>query len=199
MIKANQLFQLDNNETVTVSFWAKATASGKRLVPFIQETVNSQYQNMGDYNLTTAWKWYSFTAPVSTITSNNYQIKFRGYSTAWIYLDKVQVGPPDWRTLLKIELQYLNTPTFLPNTPPSQGLLVNTPEILPGKDSPVKLLNAGGLLFVSGTNENATYHVYDISGRQMISGSGKRINVSRLNRGIYILHIGGQKVRFFKD
>ena len=199
VIKSSELFHLDNNEMVTISFWARATASGKRLVPFIQETVNSQWQNMGDVTLTTAWKWYTCTAPVSTITSNNYQIKFRGYSTAWIYLDKVQVGPPDWRTLLKIELQYLNTPTFLPNTPPAGRAPVSDLVQSPSGQPAVQLRSSGGLLYVHGTLNHNRYQVYDMAGSLRMAGNGSPINISTLSRGIYILQISGQGIRFMKE
>jgi hypothetical protein len=200
VIKANELFHLNNNRKLTVSFWAKATATGKRLVPFIQETVNSQFQNMGDYNLTTAWKWYTFTAPVSTITSNNYQIKFRGYETAWIFLDKVQVGPPDWRTLLAIETQYLNTPTFLPNTDPNQRALQIVDDNSVSSPSKVQLSHnpVGSTINLIGASPTDKYNIYDIEGKLRMNGSGAQADVSNLSTGIYILVVGGQKIRFLK-
>ena len=202
VIRGNENFHLDNNKKVTISFWAKATATGKRLVPFVQETVNSQWQNVGDFTLTTAWKWYTCTATLNQITSNNYQVKFRGYSTAWIFLDKVQVGPPDWRTVLDIDIQYLNTPVFLPNTQP-RSVLMTEPAIknltlLPSYrvyPNPVT-----SVLYLNTTNRIVAYKVIDLLGRTRMSGKGKYINVSRLYSGSYFVILDGkEKIQFVKQ
>jgi hypothetical protein len=199
-IKANENFHLNNGQQVTISFWAKATADGKRLVPFVQETATSQWMNVGDFNLTTAWKWYTCTATLSQVTSDFYQVKFRGYATAWIFLDKVQVGPPDWRTLLNIDIQYLNTPTFLPNTPPvTRKTFSLTPEQKPNAVSVINGANpVGDIISLSPAYQNGEYRIYDFAGRLRMSGRGKEINVSHLNAGVYILVVGKERMQFIK-
>lgn len=198
-IKANELFHLTNNQTVTVSFWAKATAAGKRLVPFVQETATSQWQNIGDFNLTTAWKWYTATATMSQITSNNYQIKFRGYETAWIFLDKVQVGPPDWRTVLNIDIQYLNTPTFLPNQVTAHtNPQPEEPGMLPASKVIAGSNPVGDVITLTAAYQNGYYRIYDVMGRLQLSGKGAQIDVSKLSAGVYILSTSGGRLRFVK-
>jgi hypothetical protein len=200
VIKNTENFHMDNNELITISFWAKATASGKRLVPFVQETGTSQWMNMGDFTLTTAWKWYTCTTTMNKITSDNYQLKFRGYQTAWIFLDKVQVGPPDWRTLLNIDIQYLNTPTFLPNTGPNKHggpLLVSGNLSNPGAQ-PVYPNPATDVLYISGADQNTVYRIYDYMGRLRSLGKGPQVNISAFEPGTYFLVQEQKRTRFVK-
>lgn len=198
-IKCNENFHLNNGQAITVSFWAKATAAGKRLVPFVQETVNSQWMNTGDFNLTTAWKWYTCTATLNQATSDYYQIKFRGYETAWIFLDKVQVGPPDWRTLLNCDIQYLNTPTFLPNTARLMAHgIAPKPAPLPSDSLTVGPNPVLDVIPLGAKYRNGPYQVYDLMGRLRLSGRGERVDVSGLPAGTYILVAKDAHVKFVK-
>lgn len=196
VIRCNENFHLNNNQLVTISFWAKATANGKRLVPFVQETGTSQWMNMGDFNLTTAWKWYTCTTTMTKITSDNYQIKFRGYETAWMFLDKVQVGPPDWRTLLNIDIQYLNTPVFLPNTAPPVAMKLDPAEarnLLSSSGYKIYPNPVSSILYLNRNNKAVQYKVVDISGITRMTGSGQQINVSALRPGTYIVVLDNKK------
>ncbi|MEI9917584.1 MAG: T9SS type A sorting domain-containing protein [Bacteroidota bacterium] len=195
-IKANDLFHLDHGQQITISFWAKATAAGKRLVSWIQENDATTWMNVGDVNLTTNYQFYTATTNVTSNTSSNYQVKFRGYATAWIYLDKVQIGPPDWRTIMLPDTQYLNTPTFLPNTPPARmGIVTAVEEEVPVNTvypNPVNDI----LYFKDG---DAGYKIYGVHGDQHNFGYGSQVNVSHLAPGLYIIVVGKERIKFVKQ
>ena len=198
VIRGDETFTLNNNEEITISFWARSTAAGKRLVPWIQETVNNTWMNLGDVNLTTGYKRYSFTTNVALATSDFFQVKFRGYETAWIFIDKVQIGPPDWRTLIEPQIQYLNTPVFLPND--SGARVRNITRIAEGHEAEKAVLYpnpAGDVLNVPGYDGDAGYRIYGFTGKLETSGSGSCIDVSRLPPGMYWLSVGDRKWRRF--
>ena len=54
------------------------------------------------------------------------------------------------------------------------------------------------MLYISGTTPQ-TLRVYDLQGRLLINETSMQINVSTLNMGTYLLQIGTQVVRFFKQ
>jgi hypothetical protein len=110
----NDEFSATNNEMITISFWARATADGKQVTPFLQDVVTGNITWFPQRTLTTNFERYANTVQVTSGTSGRYKVKFRSYTTGWIYLDKVQVGKKDWLTLTDIQKQYLDTPAFLP-------------------------------------------------------------------------------------
>ncbi|MEI9917582.1 MAG: hypothetical protein WDO14_02140 [Bacteroidota bacterium] len=97
IIRGDQNFHLTSGDKITVSFWAKSSVADMRLQPWVQESDGNTWMNFGDAYLTTNWKQYSFTATISTSTSNNYKLKFRGYNTGTMYIDNVQIGPVDYK------------------------------------------------------------------------------------------------------
>lgn len=199
VIRSNETFTLYNNEEITISFWARATAAGKRLVPWIQESVNNTWMNLGDVDLTTSYKRYSFTTNMSLASSDFFQVKFRGYETAWIFIDKVQIGPPDWRTLIEPQIQYLNTPVFLPDT---NGVRTSTITGIAGESRGEKAIiypnPVTDALYFNGY-ESADYRVFSLTGQLQAAGSGSKIDVSDLPAGVYWLSIGERKwIRFMK-
>lgn len=199
VIRSNETFTLYNNEEITISFWARATAAGKRLVPWIQESVNNTWMNLGDVDLTTNYKRYSFTTNMSLASSDFFQVKFRGYETAWIFIDKVQIGPPDWRTLIEPQIQYLNTPVFLPDT---NGVRTSTITGIAGESRGEKAIiypnPVTDALYFNGY-ESADYRVFSLTGQLQAEGSGSKIDVSDLPAGVYWLSIGDRKwIRFMK-
>ena len=201
VIKDNETFTLYNSEEITISFWARATAAGKRLVPWIQETANSTWMNLGDLDLTTNYKRYSFTTNMTLASSDFFQVKFRGYETAWIFIDKVQIGPPDWRTLIQPQIQYLNTPVFLPNdsgarttniTRLTEAIEIEKTVIYP---NPVR-----DALYLTGFGKDTDYRIFSFTGKLEASGRGLRIDVSQLPAGVYLLMIGEtERVKFMKQ
>jgi len=186
----NDEFHIDNNEMITLSFWARATANGKLLTPFVQDVVTGEMKEFPQVTLTTNYTRYSSTIQVDKATSDRYKLKFRGFSTAWIYLDKVQVGRKDWITLTGIEKQYLNTPTFLPDFPRYSSVQTRSSGIAPTfAETELKAYPnpAIDVLQLSGVNENIRYKVYSLNGSLVLSGQGTQIQVSGLNPGMYIL------------
>jgi hypothetical protein len=202
VIRGSETFSMYNNEEITISFWARATAAGKRLVPFIQETVNNTWLDLGDLNLTTNYQRYSFTTNMSLASSDFFQVKFRGYATAWMFIDKVQIGPPDWRTLIEPQIQYLNTPVFLPDDSGSRTTTITGTERLQGAEDPVIYPNpVNDVLYLPGDDEDTSYRVYGFTGRLETSGSGTRADVSQLPAGVYFIAIGreGKRIKFMKQ
>jgi hypothetical protein len=110
----NDEFSVTNNEMITISFWARATADGKQVTPFLQDVITGNITWFPQRTLTTNFQRFANTVQVTSGTSSRYKVKFRSYTTAWIYMDKVQVGKKDWLTLTDIQKQYLDTPAFLP-------------------------------------------------------------------------------------
>jgi hypothetical protein len=43
------------------------------------------------------------------------------------------------------------------------------------------------------------YHISTIDGRPLYSGYGKRVDVSRLSSGVYLIKLGDRVVRFVKN
>lgn len=202
VIRSGETFSLYNNEEITISFWARATAAGKRLVPFIQETVNNTWMNLGDINLTTNFQRYSFTTNMSLASSDYFQVKFRGYETAWMFIDKVQIGPPDWRTLIEPQIQYLNTPVFLPNDSGSRKTTVTGTEVLQGMEKPVIYPNpVRDALYLERYDDETPYRVVGFTGRLETSGTGTRVDVSGLPPGVYFIAIGRDRkwIKFMKQ
>ncbi|MEX2233740.1 MAG: T9SS type A sorting domain-containing protein [Cyclobacteriaceae bacterium] len=201
VIKGNETFAMYNNEEITISFWAKATAAGKRLVPWIQETVNNAWMNLGDLNLTTNYQRYSFTTNMTLGSSDFFQVKFRGYETAWIYIDKVQIGPPDWRTLIEPQIQYLNTPVFLPNDSGSRTSNITHVTGMTEVENPIIFPNpVKDAMHLTGYEEDTNYKIFSFAGQMETSGTGSRIDVSHLPAGVYLLSIEGLKwIRFIKQ
>lgn len=212
VIKCTQPFHIDNNEVVTISYWAKATAAGKLIQPFVQDATSLDFKNFTEESLTTNYQRYSSTFTVDKSTSDNYLIKFKLYSTAWVFLDKVQVGRKDWLTLTGIEKQYLNTPTFIPDlnaTNLAQQLKRRT-AVIP--DSETNSVKSGvndfivypnpvtDILHITGAHKQSAYMVYNNRGDLLLKGRGNTINVSTLHPGVYILLINNKfKIKFIKE
>lgn len=193
IMKANEKFHLTNGQNITVTFWARATAAGKKLVPWVQNTDNNDWMNVGEVYLSTNWEWYSTSAPFTGSTSDNYQVKFRGYETAWMFIDKVQVGTRDWRTITKPELEYLNTPTFLPLPP---GSTMNNSETLAGiRNEPLVGIYpnpATNVIYIQGIEPETPVQIYSPDGNLVLQGKGPRHDVSGLSPDLYIVKAGGR-------
>jgi hypothetical protein len=204
----NDEFHIDNNEMITVSFWARATADGKLLTPFVQDVVTGDMKEFPQVSLTTNFTRYSSTIQVDKTTSDHYKLKFRGFSTAWIYLDKIQVGRKDWITLTNIDKQYVNTPTFLPNlqnfasTSQELSTLKSTqiaPKIAPDVKKEFEVYPTSGILELKGANENTCYKIYSMNGNMVLSGQGNQVEISKLINGVYVLITdGNERMKFIK-
>lgn len=209
ILRCEDIFHLTKSDKVTVSFWARATANGKLLTPFVQDVTTGDMKEFPQISLTTNFTRYSGTIQVDKTTSDHYKLKFRGFSTAWIYLDKIQVGRKDWITLTNIDKQYLNTPTFLPNsqnfTSTSQKLsnlklTQMVPEIIPDAKKEFEVYSTSGILELKGANENTRYKIYSINGNVVLSGQGTQVEISKLMNGVYILVTdGNERMKFIKN
>jgi hypothetical protein len=211
VIKCTQPFHIDNNEVITVSYWARATAAGKLIQPFVQDAISHDYKYFTEESLTTNFQRYSSTFTVDKTTSDHYQIKFKLYSTAWVFLDKVQIGRKDWLTLTEIKKQYLNTPTFIPDlnamnaaqqetrSPVIAPLSSANSNKAPEGDFTIYPNPVSDILHIAGGDGQTPYMVYDNRGNLRLKGRGNSVNVSTLHTGIYILFIENKiKIKFIK-
>ncbi len=55
------------------------------------------------------------------------------------------------------------------------------------------------VLCVQGIPDDATLRVYSTTGQLLVTAQGTQINVSQLPQGTYLLQIGTQVMRFFKE
>ena len=198
----NDEFHIDHNEMITVSYYARATAAGKLLTPFVQDVTTSDIKEFPQVSLTTSFKRYASTLMVDKATSDHYKIKFRGFATAWIYLDKVQVGRKDWITLTDMEKENLDTPTFLPADPGGRhGSVTRSEEINEEEEvnGNVYPNPVNDILNVKGFDENTPYVIHSMTGKHYSNGIGSQVDVSQLPAGMYILQVNGkERFRFVK-
>lgn len=197
-MKCNAKFRLENNEEITVSFWAKSNQTGTGLTPWIQESDSYQWMNIGNAALTKSWQRYAFSTTMEKVTSDNYQIKFRGSEVAEIFIDSVQIGPKDWQTLTKMETRYLALPTFLPEL--KSGEVISTDlRKSPSKQVSVYPNPAIDRLYFSIENSDKNFTIYNLQGRTVIKGFGEYADVSSLKPGMYFISINdGPIMRFIK-
>ena len=185
VIQDNEKFHLSLGNTVTIRFMAKANISGAKLIPFIQNADNLDTLLFGEASLTRDWAGYSFTRTIDHDLSGHYQLKLRGFNlNAVMYIDDVQIGPPDWLTVTGMQTQYLETPVFLPEAEnPDTYVPVN----IPGKIIGIYPNPVSDILFITGSKPSARYMVYSATGNLLLAGKGTSIVVSSLNPGLYIL------------
>jgi hypothetical protein len=194
----NDEFHIDHNEMLTVSYWARATAAGKLLTPFVQDVVTGDLKEFPQVSLTTNFTRYASTIMIDKSTSDRYKIKFRGFATAWIYLDKVQVGRKDWITLTDIDKQYLDTPSFIPDYSGARQRVTPSPEESVESIGGVYPNPVGDVLTIKGFGEKESVHVYGLTGVHYTSGIGPQIDVSHLPAGMYIVHVGKERFKIVK-
>ena len=193
----NDEFQISNNEEITVSYWAKANNAGTILQPFVQDVITNEVMWYPQVSLTTGFARYTSTIIADKSSSDQYKVKFRGFENATIYLDKVQVGEKDWVSLTDMELRYLNTPTFLPQTTSASRITTNRTNDIQNRyfiyPNPVS-----DILYLR-ENVDVNFKVLNQHGSLILSGQGSQIDVSKLKEGLYFLVTKGSKpVKFMK-
>ena len=198
VVRCDENFVFIQNKEITVRFQAKANIDGIRLVPFIVDTETMQEIELGEVTLVRDWKEYSCHTTMPQVTTDHYQLKFRAFDVnAVIYLDDVQIGPPDWISVTGTQTRYLETPVFLPEVenPNTAVIFQKTDNSISVYPNPVS-----DELFIGGTDEGVAYRVFNATGSKVLNGRGLTINVSILEPGIYILVTGdGHRVKFVKN
>jgi hypothetical protein len=193
----NDEFHIDHNEMITVSYWARATAAGKLLTPFVQDVVSGDLKEFTQVSLTTNFTRYASTFMVDKSTSDRYKLKFKGFATAWIYLDKAQVGRKDWITLTDMTKQYLDEPTFLPEL---QSARIPMPINITNGNNKIFPNPVSDVLFLGESAVIKQFKVFTLSGNLKLTGQGSQINVSGLEAGMYILVTDdNRKIKFVKQ
>jgi hypothetical protein len=198
----NDEFHIDHNEMITVSYYARATAAGKLLTPFVQDVTTGDIKEFPQVSLTTSFKRYASTLMVDKATSDHYKIKFRGFATAWIYLDKVQIGRKDWITLTDMEKDNLDTPTFLPSDGSGARKKVQEEKVIDEEEIANRVIYpnpATDRLTIKGFGDSTPHSVRAMSGQLYINGIGSQVDVSQLPAGMYVLTVdGGSRYKFVK-
>jgi len=195
-MKCNEKFRLENNEEITVSFWAKSNQTGTGLTPWIQESDSYEWMNIGNATLTQNWERYAFSTTMDKVSSDNYQIKFRGYEVAEIFIDSVQIGPKDWQTLTKMETRYLSLPTFLPELKSGRGVSTDLLKF-PSKEVSVYPNPAIDRLYFSIEKSDKNYAIYNLQGSIVVKGRGEYADVSFLKPGMYFISINDSPIMKF--
>lgn len=179
----NDVFQITNNEEVTVSYWAKANTAGKTLRPFVQDVATLETKWFPQVNLTTNFARYNSTIVMDISSSESYKVKFRGFEDAVIYLDKVQIGKKDWLSLTDMTTRYLNLPIFLPL---SQEEILSNDKITKNTDKYFLYPNPVSNMLYLKDNEKVNFKIFNQIGSLILSGYGSKIDVSQLNAGLYV-------------
>ncbi len=198
VIQCDEKFPLSLGRNVSIRFNAKANLTGIRLVPFIENVETSDVIELGEVNLTRDWSDYHGGLTLDQVPEGHYRLKFRAFDiNAVIYLDNVQIGPPDWITVTGTQTLYLEPPLFLPQaeTPDTYVPVKQT-----GKDMRVYPNPVSDILFINGGNPSTRYRVYSAAGSLLLTGKGTEINVSALRSGLYLLVTDeGYRVKFIKN
>ncbi|HKK62672.1 MAG TPA: SGNH/GDSL hydrolase family protein, partial [Bacteroidales bacterium] len=96
VVSNNTEFTLNNNDNITVTFWAKASSSSMSIRTYVQEKDNDY--DLTDFpilTLSTSLEKYTLQGVVSSVTSTSYKIKFRISSAGDFYIDNVEVKNTD--------------------------------------------------------------------------------------------------------
>ncbi len=104
ILRGEEMFHLDQFEQISLSFYAKSSVSNLRLQAWIQEGDNLEWMNIGDAVLGSDYKKFSFNTIVSTRTSDSYKIKFRGYGTGTVWIDKLIISPAEFAGIPKSDI-----------------------------------------------------------------------------------------------
>ena len=190
VIKGTEYLSLEQGETIEISFQAKSKAGSPRLVSWVQDAESNAWMNVGDHQLTNTWSTYKATITMDKTSSSKYQIKFRGYENATIYIDNVKIGPPSWKKVLAAKTSNMDTPVFYPSlscinledTPVSIEEQINT-----SSGTLVKIF--GTRLLIENTSSYPHYQILDTFGRIVSQGQGTEVDISLLAPGSYILNV----------
>ncbi len=199
IIRASERIAIDQGDKITISFWAKAASGTPRLVSWLQETDSNEWMNVGDHILNTSWKKYTATVTMDKVSSTNYEVKFRGYENATIYIDNVRLGPENWQSVLDAKIVNTNTPTFLPDVNCSGGVITTT------ENTQINLFTvypnpAHSSLEIIGIDDKVKYSVLNTTGKTVLQDSGTILDISNLPTGMYFLITDeNQSVKFVKE
>jgi hypothetical protein len=190
VIKGTEYLSIEQGETIEISFQAKSKAGTPRLVSWVQDAESNAWMNVGDHQLTNTWSTYKATITMDKTSSNKYQIEFRGYENATIYIDNVKIGPPSWKKVLAAKTSNMDTPVFYPSlqcinledTPVSIEEQINT-----GSGTLIKIF--GTRLLIENTSSYPHYQILDTFGRIVSQGQGTEVDISLLAPGSYILNV----------
>lgn len=96
VVSNNTQFALNNNDNITITFWAKASSNSMSIRTYVQEKDNNY--DLTDFSiltLTTSLERYTLQGVVTSVTSSSYKIKFRIASAGDFYIDNVEVKNTD--------------------------------------------------------------------------------------------------------
>ncbi len=198
VIKCDEKFLISLGKTFTIRFRAKSNINDVSLVPFIQDDETYEVTELGEIKLTRDWAVYSRTITLDATPDGKYQLMFRGFEVnAVIYMDDVQIGPPDWISVTGTQTRYLETPLFLPEAQ-TTGIFIPVDK---AKGNVTLFPNpAMDVIYLKGAVSSTEYMVFSSSGRLLLAGKGNSINVSSLRAGFYILVTGeGNRLKFIKN
>jgi lysophospholipase L1-like esterase len=92
VVSNNTAFPLNNNDDVTITFWARASSDDMSILTYLQESDNNfATTNFQTLTLTTSLQKYTMQGVLTSVTSDSYKIKFRTTAVGDFYIDNVEV------------------------------------------------------------------------------------------------------------
>ncbi|HKK61034.1 MAG TPA: T9SS type A sorting domain-containing protein [Bacteroidales bacterium] len=178
----DELLSFTQDDSVTVSFWAKASPSATNdtafVMPFIQGGQEDGYpwMNMasGGFGVipNNQWQFFEYDTVITSGTYSTYNVKFRGASVGNFVIDDFQIGLTVEETAVGMDDVVVNAFSLYPN--PSENTLNIRTE-----------------------NFVEKYSIYNACGSKVMEGSGSTIDVSPLESGMYFIRMNDSSTSKF--
>lgn len=167
----NTFFSVTQNTNIKITFSARGTTDERALTPFLQTGLDNSFTNFETVTLSTDYQEYTQIAEITSSTSDEYRLRFRGAGGALgeIFLDNVTVE------LVEDDL----------------SITKNDIESMPIYPNPTN-----DYLHI---NEKHNYEVFNMMGQKVMNGNSEKIDVRNLDAGVYIIAIDNRvNHRFIK-
>lgn len=173
----DELLSFTQDDSVTVSFWAKASPSATNdtayVMPFIQGGQDDGYpwMNMANSGFgvipNNEWQFFEYDTVITSGTFS-YNVKFRGGSVGNYIIDDFQIGLTVPDDVVGLDEATVNSISLYPN-PVENKLYINTETSL------------------------KKYTIFSASGSIIKEGTHNTIDVSSLESGMYFIRMNGSK------
>jgi hypothetical protein len=167
----NTFFSVTQNTSIKITFSARATTDDRAFTPFLQTNFDNSFTNFETVALTTEYQEYTQTVEITSSTSDEYRLRFRGAGGAVgeIFVDNVTVELVEG------------------------GLSVTKNDI---ESMPIYPNPTNDYLHI---NEKHNYEVFNMMGQKVMNGNSEKIDVRNLDAGVYIIAIDNRvNHRFIK-
>jgi len=177
----DELLSFNQDDSVTVSFWAKASPSATNdtayVMPFIQGGQDDGYpwMNMANSGFgvipNNQWQFFEYDTVITAGTYSTYNVKFRGASVGNYVIDDFQIGLTV-EDAVGVDEATVNSFSLYPN-PAENTLYIGT-------EASVK-----------------NYVIFNATGSIIKEGTRKTVDVSSLESGMYFIRMNGSSAKKF--